>query len=158
MLNVWVNRPKDESLLITNPDTTFMDYMDFSLLKTDFAIEVMKNLSKVDKIHNPRTFTTEWGYLISLKELSGGAKETLLMMCKEVRETGLIFSYGDGDDCNAYLEKIASEHDVNIYLSGSYYIPSKEYIEKYGARFVESDTVVYKVMDFWDEMLNLRDK
>lgn len=61
MLNVWVNRPKDESLLVTNLDIVFMEYMDFSLLETDFDIEVMKNLSKADKICNPRMLTTKGG-------------------------------------------------------------------------------------------------
>lgn len=159
MLNVWINYPKGEyeDCLVGSPDAAFENYMDLSLVLTDLGRDIVKNVSKIAEIHNIHSYTTEWGYDISPADLSGGSKVLLLMMCKNVRDLNLIFNYTYcGDNCNVYLEKLAGMYDINIYLGRSY-VPSREFLEKYGAKFMETGVVVHKVMDFWDQVCEVRE-
>lgn len=156
MLKVWVNYPEDKKKVVGSAlDLLFSNRMDYNLILTDFGTRVVKDISKIAEIHNSRSYTTEWGYSISPKELSGGAKMLLLMMCKDVRDEGRIFDYTYcGDNCNNYLEELAGQYDINIYI-GRCYIPSQEYLEKYGAKFVESGVTAWDEKEFWHQYCTL---
>lgn len=152
MLKVWVKYPKDKNKVVGSAlDLLFDTSMDDDLILTDMGRLIVKDISKVAEIHNCHAFTTEWGFDISKANLAGGAKMLLLMMCKNIRDTGRIFDYAYcGDNCNKYLEILASQYDINIYL-GRCYIPSQGYLEKYGAEFVESGVIVWNEGDFFHQ-------
>lgn len=158
MLNIWINLPEDMSKFIYTPDIAFMDYMDFRLVTSELGAEMIKNLSEVTKIHSSRLFSLIWWKASSLNELGDNVKMLFLMMCKELRDLGVIFNYRIcGDNCNVYLEKFASEYDINIYAPMTYF-PSDEFLEQYGVKFMESGLEVHNIGDFFHEMLRLERK
>lgn len=153
MLNVWIELPKCSDKIVSNPDMVFMDYLDYSVLETEYAQEIIRGISGVVKIYNYNLFKGEFG-LITPLALSHGAKVLLLMLHKSVRDDGLILMYNFcGENCDKYLERIAVEYDVNLWLS-RFYIPSDE-LFNHGVKFIESGRIVYTDDDFIDEYYKL---
>ena len=142
MLNVWVNNPKTDKLVV-DVGMTFENYMAFELIDTDLGRRIVKETSRVVDVENYKFMKTDFDTYISPLELSDGAKVLLLMLCKEVQDLGLIFNYTYcGPNCDKFVEEIADMCDVNIYL-GRYYIPFSSGKPKSGVKFMETGTVVY---------------
>lgn len=142
--------------ILDGPTSYFNFMMDFHCIDTEFGRRVVKELSRVVKVHNYASLEISTGEFISPVELSHGAKNILIMaFAEDSVVTNMLFC---GDNCNKFVAEICKTKDLNLITTRLYnpwYRVEDTASLDSGVRIWNTGKIVYTQVEYVDYLMKV---